>query len=228
MSDRKRILDKISKLLNLGNDSRGNANECATALRQAQSLMDKHGITKDELGLIGYSSETVQCPIQVSRKTIPMRLNLLIDIIEKAFGVHPVIGSEKRVSDYSYIVTYFGPANRVMLAVYSHTVVQRALDAAWREYLREKPELRGARGARAGFEMGWLDAVRSKVEALAVSDEEKEQTQALIKKTYGRELDTVKSNNMAVDGMAAIDGAVAASDFSLNRPMERENLKIEG
>lgn len=226
MSDRKRILDKISKLLNLGNDSRGNANECATALRQAQALMAKHGVTNDELGLIGFTKESVDCPIQVSRKSLPARLDYLIDIITKAFGVHPVVAQSLRQSDYSYRIDYYGPANRVMLAVYSHTVVQRALDRAWRDYVRENPELKGVRGARAGFEIGWLHQVQAQVEAIGFPEEELEKAKAMVLKEYGKELDIVPQARTKVDVVAQMDGALAGTQFSLSRPMKRENLKI--
>jgi hypothetical protein len=227
VSDRKRILDKIGKLLNLGKDARGNANECAAALRQAQKLMDKHGVTQAELGLVGYSKETVECPIQVSKKTIPLRLSLLVHIIADAFGVKPIIGSTKRQSDYSYVVHYIGPSGRVMLAVYSHTVVQRALDAAWRKYLALHPEIRGMRGVRAGFESGWLEEVRNSVQELGFTEEERAATNALIEKEF-TSLVKHKTNVTSVDALANADGAAAGAEFRLSRPVSKENLKIGG
>lgn len=50
-TDRSKALSKIQKLLKMAKDGRGNANEAETALRQAQSLMNKFNIDDAEASL---------------------------------------------------------------------------------------------------------------------------------------------------------------------------------
>lgn len=220
--ERNKAMDKIEKCINLSKSSV--PAEAAAALRQAQKLMQIHGITEAELGMVGYAHEKVSVPIQANKK-LPIALSNLISLIARSFGVRPVIGSEVRVSDVSYTVTYFGPKDRVQLSCYAHVVVYRALEAAWRQHLADHPYLKGERGARAGFQLGWLDAVESTVEAFVVTDDEKIGTDLVVKETFPT-LVKIKTNDIKVDVESLNAGAEAADGFSLHRPVVSERLKI--
>jgi hypothetical protein len=153
-------------------------------------------------------------------------LNQLIGMIKDAFGVTAVLEHEKRVSDYSYTVRYIGPKDRVQLAAYAHAVVYRAMSQSWDKHLSENPWLKQERGSRAGFQLGWLRAVDEQVEALAMTEEETAGTALVKHRIYGRELTKGKTNNMAIDGAAMRDGAAAAADFRLHRPVGEQALRI--
>lgn len=227
--DRTKILDKIQKCMRLSKSSE--PHEAAAALRQAQKLMTMHGITAAELAGIEFGSEVVQCPIQAgATQKIPVILSLLTALINKAFCVKAVIGTTMRVSDHSYIVRYFGPLDRVALAAYSHTVIYRAMNSARTEYVKAHPHMKGNRGARAGFQAGWLDGVEQQLGEFAMSDEERDAirvgTELVQKQFYGGPLEKAKVNNMKVSGRAMSDGEAEGSKFKLHRPMGQERVGI--
>ena len=221
--DRAKLLSKIEKCLRLSKSSE--PHEAAAALRQAQKMMELHGISEAELGAMGYGNEKVSVPIQVNKK-LPTALATLVALIKKAFGVEAVVEHELRVSDHSYAIRYFGPADRVMLAAYSQSVVYRAMEQSWKQHLAERPFLKGERGARAGFQLGWLNAVKEQVEELAMTDAEKAGTELVKTTHYSHALVKGKVNNMRVSSGALSAGAEAGAAFRLHRPVGSERLKL--
>jgi hypothetical protein len=223
--EKSKVLDKIQKCLRLSKSP--NANEAAAALRQAQKLMAAHGISEEDITLAGYASAAVDCPIQVNRKYVPHILLKLVDLMKKAFAVQAVIDHNLRVSDYSYQIRYFGPTTRVHMAEYAHQVVYRAMEASWRQFLKENPYLRGEKGARTSFQLGWLHEVSSKVEAIGFTEEEEHATTALKKAHYGKQLEKVSGQKQSIDQGVAFAGQLAAKEFSIHRPMDEQKLRLE-
>lgn len=216
--DRARLLEKIQKCLALSQSPE--PHEAAAALRQAQKLMDLHNVTDRELGLAEYTSEKVSCPIQASKSgKIPENLTYLISLMQRAFGVRVTVHAEVRVSDLSWGVTYYGKADRVALAAYTHPVIYRAMDGAWHRRLKEGSSLKGVRGARTSFHIGWLLGVQKQVQDLALSDEEKKVLDEMVHEaTEGREArktNALKDYNQE----ALIDGVRDAKKFNLYRPI---------
>lgn len=234
--DRAKVLDKIQKCLALSKSP--NEHEAAAALRQAQKLMEKHGITDADLGAIGYGSEKVDTTIQVgkgrrNKKTgtytppsIPVALAFIVDLMERAFCVRPVYGADRRKTDLNWNVTYYGREDRVLLAAYAHTVVARAVDAAWRDYLTVNPHYRQYKGGRAGFYIGWIKAVSAQVESLAMTDEERAATDLVLRRE-GVRLSTVSTTNQRFSSNAANAGASAGESFKLHRPVNVDKLRLE-
>lgn len=179
--DRAKILDKIKKCLALSKSP--NEHEAAAALRQAQKLMERNGITEKELGTVGYTSATIDLPVQAGKK-VPLYIASFFNLIKRAFGVQPFVTRTQRVSDRSFTVIYYGPEHRVMLAEYAHDVVWRAMSRGWDAHLKENPCLKGERGARTGYYMGWLEAVRDKIEEFGMTEEEVSASRALMEQQW--------------------------------------------
>lgn len=218
--DRNKAIDKIKKCLALSKISE--PHEASAAMRQAQKLMSAFEVEEHELS--DYSNVCVQVPIQYSEK-LPITLDILIHIIEEAFGVKAIIGASRRQTDLSFNIEYFGPVMRIKLAEYAHVVVWRALQRAWTAHLKNEPWLRGLRGARASFQVGWLNAVRETIQSFALTDEDKQGTDLAISSKYGQ-LTNVKANKQRLDSELYGAGQDAADGFSLNRPVGTETLKI--
>src|ERR1700733_4555799 len=108
--DRAKILDKIQKCLSLG--ASPNEHEAAAAMRQAQKLMERHGVTEAEIGLIGMGKETVQTSIQAGKK-VPLNLSAITSLVMRAFGVKAVYRRFLLKTDYNFAVSYYGPEHRV-------------------------------------------------------------------------------------------------------------------
>ena len=223
--DKTKALDKIQKCLRLSKSA--NANEAAAALRQAQALMKKFGLSEEDIALAGYGEEAVDVPIQFNKKKVPVVLACLVGLMERAFGVQPVISARVGVSDLSYRIRYFGPKHRIAMAGYAHVVVYRAMEAEWRKFLKERPHLRGQRDARTSFQLGWLGEVEGKVAEVGFTEEEREAVDALMTTTFGKQLKTSTTNGANVYGSIAAAGKRAAGDFNLSRPMGQERARLE-
>jgi len=223
MMDRATALRKLKACLALSKSPE--AHEAAAAMRQAQKLMEQYGLEEDDVQQAQYGSEKVSCPIQANVK-LPAHLSYLVRLITTAFGVTAVVETETRVSDKSYAIRYFGPLGRIQLAAYTHTVIYRAMNLAWTKHLKEHPQLRGERGARSGFFIGWIQAIQEQITALAMTDEEKERTALVKSNHYGNSLVKTKVSSTRVAGDALAAGLAAGTGFALHRPMQADKLKI--
>ena len=214
--DKSKVIEKIKKCMALGGSS--NPNEAAAALRQAQKMMEMHDLTEDDIEGSNYKNETVDCPIQAN-KTVPVHLTRFVNVIMKAFQVKAVVESNVRISDRSYRIRYFGPNHRVTMAAYAHTVIYRAMEAAWKEQLKLRPEWKGVRGARLSFMVGWLEAIAAKVNDIGWPEGEEARTEVIKNEFYSTSLVKTKQRNNRLYGGAMAEGAAAASSFNINRPI---------
>lgn len=217
--DKNKVIEKIKKCMALGKSS--NPHEAAAALRQAQKMMNAHGLTEDDIEGSNYSNDTVECPIQATKKT-PIHLTKFVGLIMRAFQVKAVIETNVRVSDASFRIRYFGPTHRVTMALYAHVVIFRAMEAAWREQLKVDPSWKGVRGARLSFMVGWLNEISEKVEAIGWPEGEEERTEIIKREFYGKELTKQSTRRTSLYGGMMEKGSAAASNFSINRPMGGE------
>lgn len=78
--DKQKVLEKIKKCLALGESA--NEHEAAQAIRQAQILMEKYGISEMDVELSAVSEKGVGCSA-----TLPNWHQVLISRCAKAFGV---------------------------------------------------------------------------------------------------------------------------------------------
>lgn len=222
--DKNKIIEKIKKCMALGQSS--NANEAAAALRQAQKMMNAHGLTEDDVEGSNYKNDAVEVPIQASKTgVIPQHLKVFVGVIMKAFQVKAVIERNMRVSDLSYRIRYFGPNHRVTMALYAHTVIFRGMEGAWRGALKENPSWKGVRGARLSFMMGWLYEIASKVEEIGWPEGEEERTELVKSEFYGKQISNAKSRDNKLYGGVAEQGRRAAEEFNIHRPMHGAELK---
>lgn len=220
------VLRKIAKCMSLANDARGDAATAAVALAQAQKLMARHGVTEQELGAYGFTQETIKTAIQCG-KALPIVLNSITGLMQRAFGVKCVVSRGMRVSDYNWDVTYWGPEHRVMLATYAHTIVTRTVDRAWATYIKENPHRKGAHGARAGFYLGWIGQVSKTIEEFGWTEEDERGTELAKLNHYGYELNKAKASKQGVRRVEMAAGQEAGEGFQLHRPINgSERLKI--
>lgn len=224
--DRNKALDKIQKCLALGKSA--NEHEAAAALRQAQKLMERHGVTQQELDGIGYSCEQIQTSIQAGKKSnLPVTLSMIIGLMQEAFGVRSIVEPELRKSDYNWTVNYYGPEDRVMLAVYAHTVVARAVEEGWKTFLKANPLYKGKPGGRSGYYYGWINSVKKQILSFAMSEEETASTEKLIAERAGTNIVAATTTRQKLYNKPVASGQGDGSSFKLHRPMgaSREGLE---
>jgi Protein of unknown function (DUF2786) len=236
--ERERIIAKINKCLALAKSA--NPNEAATAMRQAQKLMQLHSV--DEGDILGSKVESVQAIfIDAYKKKIPLYIAHLTNLICAAFGIDAVYEGKRHKGSIRLAVRYFGPKGRPEIAAYTHEVIWRQLKRAWKEYSATNPFVYNEVGARTGFWVGWLSEVRSKV--IAFGGVEKELAPAgseavaddkgMILTAHGKEMEEIrkairhyapdikesKTNSTTIYDETAEAGADAAKGFQLHHPI---------
>lgn len=219
--EKAKVLEKIKKCLALGKSS--NEHEAAAALRQAQKLMEKYNVTEEDLEGVEYVINTVVTDYEFGKKK-PLIILAVANLIQHAMGVEVIMSGHRKGNGWNHAVIYAGPRHRVTIAEYAHAVVYRAVAKSWREYLKANPHVRSVQGARAGFYTGWCEAVRAKVQALVLDPKEQEGTQRAIARRFG-ELGKAKTGGKML-GSTMMDGAYAAKDFELNKPLGKDTMRI--
>lgn len=219
---RKKLVGRLKKCLALSKSPE--PHEAAAALRHAQALMTELGMTEDDLDGLEMADAVVKTREGFGRCRT---MSSLATMMENAFGVKAVFeanpGSANRLN-----VRYIGPRARVMLAEYAHHVVWRAMQSAWDELLVTRPWMKADGGKRQAFHLGWLRAVREKVEALAPTEAEERAIQRYCDRLYRGGLVTQEAHKgKRLDSSAYMAGAAAASDFQLHRPVEEQQRALE-
>lgn len=170
--DKQLIIEKIKKCLALGKSCE--PNEAALAMKRAQELMEKYGVTSDEVALSGISKQTSP----MGRTMNPPRYqHLLIVMIKQAFGceavLEPVFDGWKWHGHVSFIG--FGPSPEI--AGYAFEVLFKQITRDRKAYLATlNKRLKRATKIRRGdlFAENWVRAASVKAAALALSPEQKD------------------------------------------------------
>lgn len=230
-------IDRIKKCFARakGTDSE---HEAATALRQAQKLMEEHGLSEDEVaGEEMLSAQVItdyEWPVRKRRPkdgqkpkpiAIPHTVQCVTWVIRGALGVVAVYEPQSKGGQTMFAVRYFGPRDRVMIAEHAHTVVARAVKSAWKAYSEGNPHVKRVSGARASFYAGWCGNVHRKVRSLIVAPEELKRIEAYRDRQCNNLTEPGK-NEQELFGDIAADGAAASRNFSLNKPVAEDRRRI--
>lgn len=217
-ADRERKLDKIRKCLRLSKSA--NPNEAGTALRHAQALMRELGI-EDEAE-VGMEPTTGEVLITKEAFGGCRYLSDLCNLIRRVFGVDCVWEPGNGISRTRANIRYIGPRSRVMMAIYAHRVIDRAVFQAWKEV---RDAFDQAPGARQSFRINFIDAIHEKVERLAPSDVETKAIERYKAAQY-QELTKTKSKTLGGDSLAGMLGMAAGSQFDIHRPMDEDKRRL--
>lgn len=161
-NDVAKILARIRKCLALARSSE--PHEAAAALRQAQKLMELHGISHDDARL----SDVRENPTDCGRKnrTPPAWLTMIANSVAQCFGVTLYYQQRGYLFSAQIVFVGIGPAPEV--AGYAFDVLRRQCERARRDYYRDLRGTRAGRVRRAdAYAIGWVRAVHSKIEKFA-------------------------------------------------------------
>ena len=158
-AERDRILRRIRACLALADSPE--PHEAAAALRQAQKLMRRHDLTREEAGLSHASTGAG------SRALNPRAwVATLIALVGRAFAVHPVYlpvrGGGARVE-------FIGRGVAAKVAVYAYEVLRRQLVRDRARVLRTMLRLKRTTRVRRAevYCEGWVSAVAERVHDMA-------------------------------------------------------------
>ena len=173
-----RILRKIEACLALAGSD--NPNEAATALRQAQKLMAKYGLTRARIGEHSARAR--------SGKTPPNYLAGLVSMVARAFGTHPIYRTVRRGLSLSSELIFVGPDSHAQISAYAFEVLQRQLLRDRSRYLAELPKRlkRSTKTRRAdAFAEAWVCAVSRQIAPQAVDAATREAIEHYMGRTHG-------------------------------------------
>lgn len=166
-----KILDKIKKCLALAKSD--NPNEAATALRQAQALMDKHGVTREALELSDVQAHKTKSG---AGKTPPSYINMLVHLIKEAFAVEVVFKSSYNFFDgYDHSVEFIGMNGSPEVAGYAYEVLLRQLKKGRADHLKtlSKRLKRVTKTLRGDlYAQGWISSVHKQIVAQPIPEKE--------------------------------------------------------
>jgi len=150
--NREDLMRKIRACLRLSKSA--NENEAATALRQAQALMQRHGISPAEALAGGVSESTIGC----ARRGQNLHKSLLdlVYLIGRGFRCKSMLGTGRGCP---VLVVFFGTGVDPKIAAYAFEVLRRQMDVSCRKHL-SRVRLRKNRDARGeAFRRGWVCAL---------------------------------------------------------------------
>lgn len=157
-----KILEKIQKCLNLSKSS--NPGEAANALRMAQAMMKKYGVTVAQVRL----SEVKAARVEYHKNHVNRGWeNAVIGLIESVFSVRVVIQSYKQY--YPAELIFYGINSQAEVAAYMYEVLMRQLMRDRKEFVKTLPRrmIRTHKIEQADIYCeAWLSAVAEKVKDL--------------------------------------------------------------
>ena len=174
--EHEKIIEKIKKCLALSNSD--NPHEAAAALRQAQKLMQMHGLSELDVQL----SDVQEIRAKASNAGVVAWESLLANLISSAFGCRHfttyerrwLSGSRMRTHRY-YVFVGVNPAAEI--AQYSFEILSEQCAKARRRYMNAQPkqcktETKTARGDV--FARGYINGVANLVQSFASNDKAKQ------------------------------------------------------
>lgn len=211
-------INKIKKCLELA--ASDNPHEAATALRHAQALMQRHGLTEVDVTVKEVGSD-------VATVAFPRWEAALADMVAKAFGCRVFTGlSLGLFQSRKRSVVFVGIDPNAEIAAYAYGVLHKQCAKDRRKHMRNqnrncKPKTRVARGDL--YAEGWCVGVSSKLDKLVPNPKE----QALIKNHMdAKKMDTckpknrTKGKNVTTTDFAA--GAVAGKQANIHHGVNRQ------
>lgn len=214
-----KILDKVQKLMALAASS--NEHEAAAALSKAQALLAEHNLTATDLHMSQIGTTQFKSTQSVS-KVKDWEL-ALVHQVARAFGCRVMwLPGHSQDIDYWGRFQLLGPKHQLTLAEYACVFLLRKLvkaRTAFNKELKAKYHLDRNRLTREldGFCHGWVNAIRSKVHALANPAEVEAAMESHIKVLCGDEVADVQSRKIGAHGYHA--GKLEGSDLEIHRPM---------
>ena len=226
--DKTKILEKVRKLLALGRDARGDANETAAALRQAQKLMSMHQLTETDVEQATLAHDQVKSRTSVSRPN-PWEAALAA-VVAKAFGCKLVLLTRKSNFKDPYARWQFvGLLHHVPIATWTFgTLMTRLIRARAKHIDRMKdldPTMSRAdiKACGDGFAIGWVHSVEKMLYAFALGDQLKNAIDLYVQKLHNSLGQTKEIANRLIDPHSLEAGRQAGEYERLHRPIHTPN-----
>lgn len=211
-----KIIDKICKCLRLSESC--NPNEAALALRQAHALMEKYGITEEQL----IAAEVAEASaLAGERYNPPFWALALSELVAKVYTCRTLVSRRYgRQPEFRFV----GMGAMAEIAMYTFAVLYRNLARARDNFVRDLPEASLEERERRGdvFAQAWLFRIARMVADFAHSSSNNEVVDRYIRENYGDTQDLAGQPTPPVNedyedilsGMRAASGVVLLRSVS--------------
>ncbi|MBZ9559034.1 MULTISPECIES: DUF2786 domain-containing protein [unclassified Modicisalibacter] len=164
-----RNLRKIKRCLALSQSA--NAHEAGIALRQAQRLMAKYGLS--EIDVAASTIERIVVPAAAGR-TPPRWLGQLVVLVNASFGTLAVYEPHPALSGWQGYYAFLGESGQVRIAAYAFEVLQRQLVSDRKAFLAgmSKRAKRVTKTRRAdAFACAWVSGAAEHIRPVEMGKE---------------------------------------------------------
>ncbi len=238
-----KILSKIKKCLALSSSS--NPNEAAVALKQAHALMEKYGISTEQIQMADIGEAAVRSKTMARDKPAHWEMRLAA-VVGLAFGCEILVernvtssdALKKHLNNGAYV--YVGLKHQAEVASYTAAVLIRRCKAARQKWISDNLSdlnVKGVKGVKAKitrmgdmFAQGWVESIRRLVNEFANPPEVSSAIRGYIEAKNVRGPAPARgapSGDIGRAEKAAIlMGADAAAGESLHRPMESAGAQL--
>lgn len=213
--DRK-VLDKIKKCLRLAQSS--NANEAAAAMRQAQKLMEIHGVTADDVAISDVDSHIATAG---AGKTPPSHVAMLANMVAGAFGAELAYCPLHDGARWHGRFEFYGVSGAAEVAGYAFEVLGRQLKRDRNAYMATlNKRIKRTTKVRRGdlYAQAWVNAVARHVAPHQRSEVEDKAIAAYQAKRWEKPLETQQARDNT-KGMRS-------HDFDALRQGRRDGEKV--
>lgn len=216
----KKIASKIAKLLALATSD--NANEAATARRQAQAMMDKYNLTQGDVAAAAVYEKAAKTN---SKHQPPLYLSHLALLVCRAFGCEVVAQNGGGCLDSSML--FMGLGIKPELAAYTFDVLRRQLQkdrTAFTKGLSNRMKRTTKTRKADAFCDAWLGRIHRQVTEFAGTEHDKSAIAAYKKGRFKNLQDDTRQGRQtrADDYAAMLAGSMAAKDVELRRPVQNK------
>lgn len=190
-----RIIERIKKCLAHANNS--NPHERATAIRQAQNLMAKHGLTDMDITL---SEVKTQLKATGAGKKMPAHIGVLATMVADAFGAKMICRNLYKGGRWVGHVEFYGIGEVAEVCGYAFDVLRRQLKRDRDAYLASLDKrLKRSSKTRRGdvYAVGWVLTAGEQIKPRERSEKETSVMAAYEKERWPTPLNDAKVINRA-------------------------------
>jgi hypothetical protein len=194
MAEHDDILRKIKSCLAMAQSD--NPNEAATALRRAQELMEKYGVTSDDVAISDVNSSMADAR---SGRVPPAHIAMLANMVGRAFGVELVYNASFDGNKWRAAVEFYGLNAAPEVAAYTYEVLVRQLTKDRSGYIATlNKRIKRTTKVRRGdmYAKGWVRAVADKVPSHFPTEAETKAIEAYKAKRWPEELETTSGRDL--------------------------------
>ncbi|AUG53918.1 DUF2786 domain-containing protein [Thalassospira marina] len=223
------ILRKISACLALAQSD--NPHEAAAALARAQELMEKYGVSHDDVAISDVSICTADSR---AGRVPPKHIVMLARMVALAFGVAAVYRPYYLGDKWRARFEFYGTDASPKVAAYTYEVLERQLTKSRTAYIgslnkRLKRNTKVRRGDM--YASGWVQAVSDKITPRSRTETEAKAIKAYEAKQFGDGLRSMKGRDLSTkarnhDYGALVDGMADGSNVEFRQGVAGERQKV--